>query len=154
MADSRKRADSSRPSGKSASKRKPFNLTFLVIALVLIYIAAQFFSFFNKDTTNYIVAKQGETVRRNWSSRLREASSSIITRAAKSLKRGPWSPPSWTIITGISCRIRSTRSTTRSRISMTANIPTLSRPWTRRSSRPYHPISAIRQSIITVICML
>lgn len=62
MADSRKRADSSRPSGKSASKRKPFNLTFLVIALVLIYIAAQFFSFFNKDTINYIVAKQGEIV--------------------------------------------------------------------------------------------
>ena len=47
---------------RAAAKKQKISFTYCIAALVLVYLMAQLIIFFNRDTTNYVVAKQGEIV--------------------------------------------------------------------------------------------
>ena len=47
---------------RAAAKKQRISFTYRIAALVLVYLMAQLIIFFNRDTTNYVVAKQGEIV--------------------------------------------------------------------------------------------
>ncbi len=47
---------------RSVEKKSKISFTYCIAALVLVYLMAQLIIFFNRDTTNYVVAKQGEIV--------------------------------------------------------------------------------------------
>ena len=47
---------------KRSGGRQSVFFTYLIVIMVVVYLAAQFVIFINKDTTNYIIARQGEIV--------------------------------------------------------------------------------------------
>ena len=47
---------------KAVEKKSRVSFTYCIAIIVLVYLFAQLFIFFNRDTTNYVVAKQGEIV--------------------------------------------------------------------------------------------
>ena len=58
----RSRRSSREPVQRTQRTRKRLPYTYLLIGFILIYIVAQFVIFMNRDTTNYVVAKQGDIV--------------------------------------------------------------------------------------------
>ncbi len=47
---------------KAVEKKSRVSFTYCIAIIVLVYLFAQLLIFFNRDTTNYVVAKQGEIV--------------------------------------------------------------------------------------------
>jgi len=47
---------------KTTAKKSRISYTYCIAAFVLVYLFAQLLIFFNRDTTNYVVAKQGKIV--------------------------------------------------------------------------------------------
>jgi len=47
---------------KRSGGRQTVLFTYLIVIMVVVYLAAQFVSFINQDTTNYIIAREGEIV--------------------------------------------------------------------------------------------
>ncbi len=62
MSNYRQASNRRKSPAKATTKKTKISFTYCIAVLVMVYLIAQLVIFFNRDTTNYVVAKQGEIV--------------------------------------------------------------------------------------------